>query len=157
MSIYKRIKADHDFHRELLDKLENTEGDSDTRRRQWYRFFYDVKAHAAAEEETLYAKLIATEAGQPDTRHSIHEHQKLDKIMDELNEMDFSNPGWLQRFKILKHDYLHHIEEEEQDIFKRAHREIGDDNKDALGDKFTNRKDQEEKLVHEKDEEALQH
>ncbi|MFN3162929.1 MAG: hemerythrin domain-containing protein, partial [Pseudohongiellaceae bacterium] len=85
MSIYKRIKADHDFHRELLDKLENTEGDSDTRRQQWYRFFYDVKAHAAAEEETLYAKLIATEAGQPDARHSIHEHQKLDKIMDELN------------------------------------------------------------------------
>jgi hemerythrin superfamily protein len=157
MSIYKRIKADHDFHRELLDKLENTEGDSDTRRQQWYRFFYDVKAHAAAEEETLYAKLISTEAGQPDARHSIHEHQKLDKIMAELNEMEFSNPGWLQRFKTLKHDYLHHIEEEEEDIFKRAHKEIGDDDRGQIGDKFASRKDQEAKLVDEKDAEALEH
>ncbi|MCI5105477.1 MAG: hemerythrin domain-containing protein [Pseudomonadales bacterium] len=157
MTIYQRITADHKRHRELLDKIESTEGDSRDRRQCWEAFFYDVKAHAAAEEETLYAKLIATEDGQPDARHSVHEHQELDHIMDELDEMDMSSPGWLQRFKTLKHDYLHHIEEEEEDIFKRARQEIDSAVADKLADNFEQRKDKERELVDKKAEEALEH
>ena len=39
--------------------------------------------------------------------------------------MDMSSGGWLTRFKTLHHDYDHHIEEEEDEIFKKA--------KDAIG------------------------
>ena len=34
--------------------------------------------------------------------------------MEELNDADMSSPGWLTRFKTLKHDYEHHMEEEEE-------------------------------------------
>ena len=66
MTIYRAIVGEHDFHRELLEGLAQTSGDTAERRALWQRFYCDVKAHAAAEEETLYAKLIATEDGQPD-------------------------------------------------------------------------------------------
>lgn len=157
MSIYQRIKQDHDKHRKLLDILLDTIGDSKQRQDAWNQFYYDVKAHAAAEEQTLYADLIATEEGQPDARHSVHEHQKLDKLMDELNEMDMSSPGWLNRFKTLVHDYKHHMEEEENDIFPRAKEEVGSDETENKAKLFEHRKREERELVDDKDESALTH
>lgn len=156
MTIYQAIVSDHDFHRELLEGLAATSGDTAERRTLWKRFFYDVKAHAAAEEETLYAKLIATEDGQPDARHSVHEHQELDDIMEELDGTDMASPGWLTRFKVLKHDYEHHIDEEEDEIFTRAREEIGEDNANEIGRRFHARKDRELDIVDRKAEEALE-
>lgn len=156
MTIYRAIVGEHDFHRELLEGLAQTSGDTAERRALWQRFYCDVKAHAAAEEETLYAKLIATEDGQPDARHSVHEHQELDDIMEELDGMDMSSPGWLARFKVLKHDYEHHIDEEEDEIFTRAREEIGEDDTNEIGRKFQARKDRELDIVGRKAEEALE-
>lgn len=157
MSIYEKIKQDHDKHRDLLSTLQDTTGNSERRKRAWKKFYYDVKAHAAAEEEVLYSKLIATQDGQPDARHSVHEHQVLDKLLDELNEADMSSSGWLNRFRTLKHDYLHHIEEEERDIFPRSREELGADSSSKLAAEFSNRKREEIDLVEKKTEEALQH
>ena len=56
-TIYETLKSDHDKHRELLKKLAETSGDSSTRRKFWAEFYYDVGAHAAAEEEAFYQPL----------------------------------------------------------------------------------------------------
>ncbi len=57
--IYEMIKSDHDRHRELLELISDTAGASDARKAAWDEFYHDVKAHAAAEEETFYSKLIS--------------------------------------------------------------------------------------------------
>lgn len=57
MTIYQEITKDHESHRGLLDKLTNTSGATPERRALWQEFYRDVKAHAAAEEETFYSKL----------------------------------------------------------------------------------------------------
>lgn len=155
-TIYDAIRKDHDRHRELLATLADTEGDSETRGKAWKEFYYDVKSHAAAEEETFYAKLMEKTDGQDDARHSVSEHKELDDIMEELNGMDFDNPGWLTRFKTLKHDYEHHMEEEEEDIFPKA-REVVDEDKDGShAEAFLTRKKNERGLVDEKAEESLE-
>ena len=92
-SIYDAIKEDHDSHRAVLDKIEQTSGDSADRRAAWDAFYEDVKSHAAAEEETFYSKLISETWGQDAARHSVHEHQQLDDLMEELNETDMSSSG----------------------------------------------------------------
>ncbi|MCO6383423.1 hemerythrin domain-containing protein [Oceanicola sp. 502str15] len=154
--IYEAIKADHDRHRELLETLSDTSGDSETRRSAWKEFYHDVKAHAAAEEETFYSKLIARTWGQEHARHSVHEHQQLDDILEELNEMDMSSPGWLTRFKTLRHDYEHHIDEEEDEVFSRAKEIISEDEISGYGKRFLERKDKEAGLIEEKKEDALE-
>ena len=100
--IYSAIKADHDRHRALLKKIAETSGDSTERKEAWNEFYHDVKGHAAAEEETFYSKLISKTWGQDAARHSVHEHQQLDDLMEELNETDMSSGGWLQKFKTLR-------------------------------------------------------
>lgn len=155
-SIYDAIKADHDDHRKLLETLADTSGDSDTRRDAWNRFYYEVKSHAAAEEETFYSKLISKTWGQDAARHSVHEHQQLDDLMEELNDMDMSSPAWMQKFKTLRHDYEHHIEEEEGEVFTRAREIIADDEIEGYGKRFETRKAEERDLVDKKVEDSLE-
>ena len=92
-TIYQTLKEDHNRHRKLLAAIAETQGDSEERRKAWDEFYHDVSAHAAAEEETFYSKLISKTWGQDAARHSVHEHKELDDLMDELNEMDMSSPG----------------------------------------------------------------
>ena len=154
--IYQAILADHKRHRELLDKIADTSGDSEQRRKFWDDFYYDVSAHAAAEEETFYSKLLEEPHGQDKARHSVHEHQEMDDIMIELSEMDFSSPGWLARFKTLKHDYEHHMEEEENEIFNAAKKLFSDTEETEFAENFAKRKAAEFKLVDEKAKEKME-
>lgn len=155
-NIYSCIKQDHDHHRILLNEIADTSGDTADRRRLWREFYQDVKAHAAAEEETFYANLMAKTWGQDKARHSVAEHKELDDIMDELQEMDMSSPGWLNRFKTLHHDYVHHIEEEEGEVYERSREVIDESMANALGPKFEERKLKELKLVDEKNADKLE-
>lgn len=155
-TIYDEIKNDHDRHREILRKLADTSGDSDERRKLWREFYCTVKSHAAAEEETFYASLIVETWGQDKARHSVAEHKELDDIMDELQETDMASPGWLTRFKTLRHDYEHHIEEEEDEVFERARKVVDDATAKELGPKFLERKKKEMQLVDEKNKDKLE-
>lgn len=155
-SIYEAIKADHDEHRTLLDTIANTEGDSQARRDAWDSFYNDVKSHAAAEEETFYSELMSETWGQDHARHSVHEHQQLDDLMEELRETDMSSGAWLTKFKKLKEEYEHHMDEEEEDLFTRAKEVIGEENNDKFGAAFLERKKKEAKLIEEKREDSLE-
>ena len=155
-SIYQAIQDDHQDHRKLLDTIADTSGDSEKRRKAWNDFYYDVKSHAAAEEETFYSTLISKPWGQDAARHSVHEHQEMDDLMEELNDMDMSSPAWISKFKTLKHDYEHHMEEEEEDVFGRAQKVIGEEENDAFGAKFLKRKAKESELIEAKREDALE-
>ena len=155
-TIYETLKSDHDKHRDLLASLAETEGDSPERRKLWKTFYYDVGAHAAAEEESFYSPLMEDQKGQPKGRHSVAEHKELDDIIQELEEMDMSSSGWLTRFKTLRHDYEHHIEEEEEEIFETARKVLGDDASGEIAATFRTRKGKERKLVDKKAEEALE-
>jgi len=155
-TIYQTLKTDHDKHRDLLAKLAKTQGDSEDRRKLWQTFYYDVSAHAAAEELSFYSKLIAESEGQPEGRHSVAEHHELEEMIQGLHEMEFSSPGWLARFKSLKERYEHHIEEEEKEIFTKAKEVIGADSKGTIASEFLTLKKKERSKVDEKAEQALE-
>ena len=130
--IFARLKADHDRHRELLDRIDATQGDSDERRYLFETFRVEVTAHAASEEMSLYATML----GKPDLRdeaqHSVAEHKEIDDLLTELYEMDFASTGWLTRFRTMKHRYLHHIDEEEEEMFPEAEEGLSDAKKKEL-------------------------
>lgn len=154
--IYTRIKKDHHRHRALLAAISNSQGNFDDRRKLWDEFYYDVKAHAAAEEETFYSQLMSDEDGQDPARHSVAEHKELDDIMDELEEMDIESPGWLNRFTTLKDEYEHHMDEEENEIFAKGLEIFSDEQAKEFAGQFETRKKAELKLVDEKAEEKLE-
>ena len=130
--IFARLKADHDRHRKLLDQIDETKGDSPEREKLFEAFRVEVTAHAASEEMSLSATLL----GKPDLReeaqHSVSEHKEIDDLLTELYEMDFASTGWLTRFRTMKDRYLHHIEEEEEEMFPEAEEGLSEAKKKEL-------------------------
>ena len=116
-AIFERIKQDHDCHRDLLGKLAETSGDSEERRTLFEELTKELKGHAAAEEQSLYAEMLAVPDATDETRHSVAEHHEIDEMLNDLAATDMSSPGWLIKFKELDHRYRHHIDEEEEDHF----------------------------------------
>ncbi len=100
--------------------------------------------------------MIGRPHGQDEARLSIAEHKELDDIMEELNEMDMSSPGWLTRFKTLKQEYKDHMEEEEEDIFSKAREVLSDDKDGTIAERFSKRKREELDLVNQKADESLE-
>ena len=138
--IFARLKEDHDKHRTMLDLLEKTHGDSGGREELFERFRTEVTAHAAAEEETLYATMLEKPDLREDATHSVSEHKEISDFLEELTEKDFSSPGWLPRFKEMKHRYLHHIDEEEEEMFPAAAKGLSTSKEEQLARKFEQRK-----------------
>ena len=130
--IFTRLKADHDRHRDLLDKIDATQGDSDERRDLFEAFRIDVTAHAASEEMSLYATMLANPDLRDEAQHSVAEHKEIEDYLTELYEMDFASTGWLTRFRTMKDRYLHHIDEEEEEMFPAAEKELSDARKKEL-------------------------
>jgi hypothetical protein len=138
--IFERLKQDHDRHRDMLAKLDETKGDSEERRALFEAFRVEVTAHAAAEEESLYATMLAKPDLREDAQHSVSEHKEIDDFLEELDEMDFSSSGWLTRFRAMRHRYEHHIDEEEEEMFPDAAKKLTDAEEARLATVFKQRK-----------------
>ena len=130
--IFARLKADHDRHRALLERIDATHGDSAERRDLFEAFRIDVTAHAASEEMSLYATMLANPDLRDEAQHSVAEHKEIEDYLTELYEMDFASTGWLTRFRTMKDRYLHHIDEEEEEMFPAAEKELSDERKKEL-------------------------
>ncbi len=140
MDIYSRLKDDHGKQRGLSAALAKTTGDSAERRRLFEALRREVEAHAAAEEETFYAALMALPEGQEQARHSVSEHKDAADIFEELASMDMATGGWLTRFKTLKDELDHHLDEEEAEVFTLARRLFDAEEASRLGWAFAARK-----------------
>jgi len=99
-----------------------------------------VTAHAAAEEETLYATMLARPDLREDAQHSVSEHKEIDDYLEELEELSFNGEEWNRVFAQLKKRYLHHIEEEEEEMFPDAARELTAEEEQKLAARFAQRK-----------------
>lgn len=141
--IFARLKADHDRHRKLLGQIDDTQGDSPEREKLFEAFRIEVTAHAASEEMSLYATMLAKPDLRDEAQHSVAEHKEIDDLLTELYEMDFASTGWLTRFRTMKHRYLHHIDEEEEEMFPEAEEGLSEAKKKELAAIFDKEKPKE--------------
>jgi hypothetical protein len=141
--IFADLKADHDRQREMLAKVARMKGDGDERRELYEALQLDISAHAAAEEETLYATMLADPELRDDARHSVSEHKEVDDYFGELADLKFGGEAWEKKYKEMRHRYEHHIDEEEEEMFPAAAKELSDAEAERLGRIFEKRKPKE--------------
>jgi hemerythrin-like domain-containing protein len=141
--IFSILKSDHDLHREMLAKIAETSSDTPERRDLFEAFRIEVSAHAAAEEQSLYAKMLADPDLQEHGRHSVAEHKEIDDLLGELQDTDMPSDAWLTKFKEMRDRYEHHIDEEEEEMFPAAEKEFSKATARELGAIFSVRKPEE--------------
>ncbi|WP_369025424.1 hemerythrin domain-containing protein [Qipengyuania sp. RANM35] len=155
--IFDRLKKDHDKHRELLDRLLETSGESEERKMLFTELTKELKAHAAAEEQALYSTMLRKPPTTDDTRHSVAEHHEIEEALNDLAATDMSEGGWLTKFKTFDHDYRHHIDEEEQEHFPEFEEYLDENDMKHMRSVFERRKKEEKaeaEVTPEKKEDA---
>ena len=120
MKIYEVIKEDHEIQRNLCSKLLETVGDSDERKELWKELRKELEVHEVAEERHFYKPLIDTDQMQEDARHGMAEHHEIDELIEKLEELDMSSSQWKITMEELSHKVDHHLEDEEEDFFKKS-------------------------------------
>jgi hypothetical protein len=114
--IFERLKQDHDRHRDLFGRLETT-GADEQRGRLFEQLTIELKSHASAEEQALYSTMMRKPPTTDETRHSVSEHHEIEVALNDLAATNLASDEWMVKFRDLKHDYLHHIDEEEEEHF----------------------------------------
>jgi hemerythrin superfamily protein len=139
--IFQDLKADHDRHRALLKQIAGATAED--RGALFESFRLEVSAHAAAEEESLYATMLAIPDLRDDARHSVSEHKEIDDYFGELIELETDSDAWKAKFAEMRHRYEHHIGEEEEDMFPAAAAKLSAADEARLAEIFERRKPKE--------------
>lgn len=155
--IFETLKQDHDKHRKLLAQMAETQGASEDRANLLETFTIEVKAHAAAEEQALYSTMMRKPETTGETRHSVAEHHEIEEMLNDLAATDMSSSAWMAKFKDLRHEYEHHIDEEEEEHFPDFEKYLTDADLAHMRSVFKSRKEaekQEQEVTPEKMEDA---
>lgn len=141
--IFARLIEDHEKHRSLLDRLLATSGDSDEREALFEELTYEIKGHAAAEEQALYSTMMRKPQTTDETRHSVAEHHEIEEALNDLAATDMAIGAWLTKFKALDRRYRHHIDEEEDEHFPDFARYLTEEDEAHMRSVFERRKREE--------------
>jgi hemerythrin superfamily protein len=134
------LKADHDKVRGLFKRFDDAQGAA--RAEIVENVSRELTIHAAIEEELFYPALQRSH--ERDTvkmvRESFEEHKIVKTLIQELSETSPRDPQFEAKFTVLREAVEHHAEEEEDDLFPDAQRDLGDDRLLQLGTEMQDRK-----------------
>ena len=115
------LMEDHKVLKNLLTEgEESTERAVKGRKELLARLTRELEVHEAIEEKILYPALKKHEKAKDIVLEGYQEHHVADLLVKELHATDVTNEVWGAKMKVLKEAIEHHIEEEEEDMFKKA-------------------------------------
>jgi hemerythrin-like domain-containing protein len=131
------LEADHRRLEDLLKQGEDTtERAVKTRTALLERITRELGAHELIEEKVLYPALKAHPEARDIVLEGYQEHHVADLIVKELQTLPRSDERWGAKFKVLKENIEHHIEEEEGEMFKTARAVLSRDDLQELGERM---------------------
>jgi hemerythrin-like domain-containing protein len=134
MNAITLLKDDHDKVKKMLaEGEETTERAEKTRAEVFAKLKEEMLIHERIEEEIFYPALKEHPKAREIVLEGFEEHHVVDEIMGELEATDVTDEQWGAKFKVMKENIEHHIEEEEGEMFKQARQVFSDDELDELG------------------------
>jgi hypothetical protein len=135
MDALRLLEDDHKRFKKLLSEGEDTTERARAGRRKLFESLRrGLEVHERMEEEILYPALKAHPKATDIVLEGYEEHHVADLIVAELAETDYSDERWAAKWKVLKESLEHHIEEEEEDMFKKARQIFEKDELAAMGE-----------------------
>jgi hemerythrin superfamily protein len=127
---------DHDEVKEMFAEIERTI-DPEVRRDTADRVTAELVRHSVAEEMYLYpAARKALPDGDQLADHEIDEHSEAEELMKRWESMSGDDPEFMTVFRQMSEGVLHHIEEEEGELFPRLRSTMSESDLQELGQKI---------------------
>ncbi len=120
------IRGDHDDFRELLNRYEEVDPDDHSAKRSLVdELIAVVVPHSVMEERSFYP-FVREQVPELDDelREGVEEHHVLEVIMQELKQLDATDEQFDAKVEVFAENLLHHIHEEEDELFPKVRRRI---------------------------------
>jgi hypothetical protein len=134
MDAFELLRADHEKVATLFDQLESARG------KEKLDIFQQIKSeldlHAHIEETIFYPVLERPEKTHDLTLEAYEEHKVVKTLLAELSSARSANEEWQAKAKVLRENVDHHVEEEENELFKKADGILTDEETEALGERM---------------------
>ena len=115
------LKEDHEKVSGIFEKLEpTTERGVKTREELFAQLKLELDVHAHIEETIFYPVLKREAETREITLEGYEEHHVIKTLLGELVETAPDTEQWGAKLKVLKENVEHHVEEEEDEMFKTA-------------------------------------
>jgi hemerythrin-like domain-containing protein len=142
MDAMSLLKEDHRKVKKMLAELESTtERGVKTREELFTRVKRELVVHEAIEEEIFYPALKEHPKTKEIALEGYEEHHVVDTVMAEIESVAYDDETWSAKFKVMKENLEHHIEEEEGEMFKQARQVFDQDELAQLGESMKARKE----------------
>jgi hemerythrin-like domain-containing protein len=141
MNALEMLTADHRRVERLLDELEGTTTRAvKTRTEAFGRLERDLVVHETIEEEIFYPALREHPKARELVIEAYVEHDVVDRLLGELASLSVEAEDWGPKAKVMIENLRHHIEEEENELFKQARAVFDRAELDELGDRMAARR-----------------
>lgn len=125
MTIYSYLKKDHKLVKNLINKIENLSShESEKRNSLFNQLKTEIIIHSKAEDNVFYSSLKKKSATKEEIPHAKEEHAEVEEMLEKLSDNSLNGAAWNQLFKKMTIALLHHIDEEENEIFPDAKKEL---------------------------------
>jgi hemerythrin-like domain-containing protein len=145
---FELIEKDHQEVKEILEKLEeSSDGAVKTREKMFMQLKEEFIPHLKAEEVTLYPALKNQKESRKSALEAIEEHHVAEIVFKELDSLSKNDEVWAAKLKVFKELVEHHIEEEEDQIFKMAQETLASDKMSQIMESFQQEKEKVKKQL----------
>ena len=139
MNATQLLKHQHREVEKLFKQIEQCEdGEREEIRRLFAELADNLAAHADIEEELFYPEVKQRDQ-EGMVRHAVEEHFEMKQFLAQLLDLEVGSSEFVMVLAQLKDSVLSHVEEEEGEMFPRAHRIFARDELDMLGREMESR------------------
>ena len=130
MEAIQLLKDDHKKVEKIFSDLENKRDD---RRALFPELDRELTIHAEIEEKIFYPAAKGAEPTRDLVLESIEEHKQIKMVLADLEQTDMRTAEWTAGLKVLKEDVMHHVGEEENDLFPKVKKILSKEQLEDLG------------------------
>jgi hemerythrin superfamily protein len=130
MDAIQLLKNDHKKVEKIFSDLENK---TDDRRALFPELDRELTVHAEIEEKIFYPAAKQAEPTRDLVLESLEEHKQIKMVLADLEQTDMRTAEWGADLKVLKEDVMHHVGEEEDDLFPKIQKILPKQQLEELG------------------------
>jgi hemerythrin-like domain-containing protein len=134
------LKQDHEKVKKAFKEFEKMDrSEADACRELVAGVCEDLKLHTTLEEEIFYPAVRAAIEDEDIMNEAAVEHETAKMLIEQLENMDPDDPNYFATFTVLGEYVMHHVKEEEGEMFPQA-KKAGELDLEALGEQMRARK-----------------
>src|SRR5256884_9672056 len=129
MDAIELLKQDHKKVEKLFTEMEK----KDARQKLFPELDRELTVHAEIEEKIFYPAAKQAEPARDLVLESIEEHKQIKMVLADLEQADMRTAAWGAGLKVLKEDVMHHVGEEEDELFPKVKKILSKEQLEDLG------------------------